>query len=78
MTPPEQFQLVIFDMYGTLIEQMLDFQAIRRHLGIAPEEGILEAISEMAPERRNWAENWLIETERQTAANRLGPPTPPE
>ena len=45
MTPPAPpFQLVIFDMDGTLIEQMLDFQAIRRHLGIAQDEGILEAL----------------------------------
>ena len=63
MPPP--FQLVIFDMDGTLIEQMLDFEAIRRHLGIAPGEGILEALEAMSADRRGEAENWLVRTERQ-------------
>ena len=64
---PGPFELVIFDMDGTLIEQMLDFGAIRRHLGIAPEEGILEAISQMEPNQRNRARTWLAETEHKTA-----------
>jgi len=69
MTPPAQFQLVIFDMDGTLIELTLNFQAIRRELAIEADDDILKAISKMAPERRKWAENWLVETERRTAAN---------
>jgi len=70
MTPPEPpFQLVIFDMDGTLIEQILDFKAIRRDLGVAPDAGILEAIEKMPPDRRNRAERRLIEIERRTAPN---------
>jgi HAD superfamily hydrolase (TIGR01509 family) len=56
-------------MDGTLIEMVLDFKAIRRHLAIRPEEGILEAIAEMDPSKRKWAEEWLIETERRTSQN---------
>lgn len=66
-----QFQLVIFDMDGTLIEQMLDFQAIRRSLGIRPDEGILEALGAMSPDQRRQSEEWLIRTERQ-ATERAG------
>ncbi|MDP6046179.1 MAG: HAD family hydrolase [Phycisphaerae bacterium] len=69
MTPPAPpFQLVIFDMDGTLIEQMLDFQAIRRHLGIAQDEGILEALQAMSSDHRRDAEEWLIRTEREATA----------
>jgi len=67
MSTTRPFQLVIFDMDGTLIAQMLDFQDIRRHLGIAPDEGILEAIENMSPERRREAEAWLVQTELQAA-----------
>ena len=44
---PRRFDAVIFDMDGTLIEQMLDFAAIRSELGISPRDGILEAIEQM-------------------------------
>ena len=67
MAHPSPFELVIFDMDGTLIEQMLDFQDIRKQLAIEPEEGILEAIANMPPEQRTRAEDWLTQTERQTA-----------
>jgi HAD superfamily hydrolase (TIGR01549 family) len=69
MQPTRIFELVIFDMDGTLIEQMLDFKAIREHLGISADQGILEAIAKMEPERRRQAEAWLVQTERQTAQN---------
>jgi HAD superfamily hydrolase (TIGR01509 family) len=69
MQPTRTFGLVIFDMDGTLIEQMLDFAGIREHLGIRPDQGILEAIAKMEPDRRREAEEWLIQTERQTAQN---------
>ncbi len=69
MTNRSPFQLVIFDMDGTLIEQMLDFGAIREHLAIRPDEGILEAIAAMAPRQRKDAEEWLVQTERRTAEN---------
>jgi beta-phosphoglucomutase-like phosphatase (HAD superfamily) len=46
----DTFQAVIFDMDGTLIEQMLDFDAIRAELGVSPRDGIPEAIPRMPPE----------------------------
>ncbi|MDP6635123.1 MAG: HAD family phosphatase [Phycisphaerae bacterium] len=66
-SPVSPFELVVFDMDGTLIEQMLDFQAIRRHLAIPPDEGILEAIRTMPAARRREAEVWLVQTERRIA-----------
>ncbi len=46
------YDAVIFDMDGTLIEPLLDFGAIRAELGVAPGEGLLEALDSMSPERR--------------------------
>ena len=67
MSQTRPFKLVIFDMDGTLIAQMLDFQDIRKQLAIRPEEGILEAIENMSPPRRAEAEEWLVQTELQAA-----------
>ncbi|MBL7219467.1 MAG: HAD family hydrolase [Phycisphaerae bacterium] len=67
MSPTRPFQLVIFDMDGTLIAQMLDFHAIRAKLSIPTGKGILEAIEAMAPSRRRAAEDWLVQTELQAA-----------
>ncbi|MDP6544515.1 MAG: HAD family hydrolase [Phycisphaerae bacterium] len=69
MAPARPFELVIFDMDGTLIEQMLDFEGIRKHLGIRPNEGILEGIANMPPDRRTQAEHWLVRTEHLIAQN---------
>ena len=67
MSQTRPFKLVIFDMDGTLIDQMLDFEAIRGKLSIPPDEGILEAIETMSPARRTEAEAWLVQTELQAA-----------
>jgi len=58
---------VIFDMDGTLVRSPLDFRAIRRELGIAPTEGILEAIAAMPTEARRHAERRLLEIELEAA-----------
>jgi len=71
MSTTRPFELVIFDMDGTLIAQMLDFQAIRAKLSIPPEKGILEAIEAMPPARRAEAEDWLVQTELQAAEKAL-------
>jgi phosphoglycolate phosphatase-like HAD superfamily hydrolase len=42
------YQLVIFDMDGTLTEELLDFPAIRRDIGLPDEGGILEHIVHMS------------------------------
>ncbi len=44
---PKRFDAIIFDMDGTLIEPLLDFQAIRRDLNIPAGKGILETLDEM-------------------------------
>jgi HAD superfamily hydrolase (TIGR01509 family) len=66
-----KFDAVIFDMDGTLIEQMLDFQVIRAELGISPRNGILEAIEQMPTNERARAMEYLLNHElaaaRQTA-----------
>lgn len=40
---------VIFDLDGTLVDSGLDFDAIRRDLGLSPGELILETVSMMPP-----------------------------
>jgi HAD superfamily hydrolase (TIGR01509 family) len=62
-----RFDAVIFDMDGTLIEPLLDFQAIRAELGILPEEGIIEAIEQMPPERATACRERLLEHEISAA-----------
>ena len=54
------YDAVIFDMDGTLVESPLDFQAIRAELDIGPGQGILEAIEAMGPDRKRRAERQLL------------------
>ena len=60
------YQAVIFDMDGTIIESLLDFKAIRAELGIAGSDGIIEAIEAMAPARSRRCGELLLA--RETAA----------
>jgi HAD superfamily hydrolase (TIGR01549 family) len=43
---------VVFDMDGTLVSQELDFEAIRREIGLAPATPLIEALAGLEPERR--------------------------
>ncbi|MBS3734092.1 MAG: HAD family hydrolase [Phycisphaerae bacterium] len=61
------FESVIFDMDGTLVEPLLDFGAIRAELGIAPGNGILEAVERMPSEERQRAERRLLDYELNAA-----------
>jgi HAD superfamily hydrolase (TIGR01509 family) len=61
------FDAVIFDMDGTLIEQMLDFAAIRAELGVSQRNGILEAIQQMPPAQGEQASRRLLEIELAAA-----------
>jgi len=58
---------VIFDMDGTIVEPLLDFALIRSELGIAPRQGILEAIQAMPTGIREGAERRLLEHELSAA-----------
>jgi len=74
MQPTRPFDLVIFDMDGTIIEQMLDFQAIRERLGVAPGQDIIKFIEAMDPPERREAAEWLEQTElRAVEEARLTP-----
>jgi HAD superfamily hydrolase (TIGR01509 family) len=60
---------LLFDMDGTLTEPYLDFEAIRREIGIAPGCALLEAIAAMEPGARTEAETILHGHEESAATN---------
>lgn len=60
-------EAIIFDMDGTLIEQRIDFADIRAQLGIAPQDGLLEAIAAMPPHDAETANAYLLECELSAA-----------
>lgn len=65
----KRFDGIIFDMDGTLIDSLLDFAAIREHLGIPGDVGILEGIDAMPAKQRETAANWLLEQEIMAVQN---------
>src|SRR5947209_3360490 len=56
MTQPhdarEQLRGVVFDLDGTLVVQELDFEAMRREIGLPSGTPLLEALEGMGPEAR--------------------------
>lgn len=61
-------KLVIFDMDGTLVHEMLDFDAIRRDIGLSAGQPILEGIAELLPAQRTEALEILDRHEMAAAA----------
>ena len=60
---------VIFDLDGTITEPVLDFDAIRREMGLGEtKEPILEAMRKMPTEKRAAAQQILDEHEREAVA----------
>src|SRR5438128_7322232 len=55
---------VVFDMDGTLVSQELDFEAIRREIGLPPAAPLLEALAKLDVARRRAAEVILDRHER--------------
>jgi len=66
-----KYRLVIFDMDGTLTEELLDFAAIRRDMGLPGPGGILEQLALMEAQQRARAEAILDRHER-AASERCG------
>lgn len=60
--------VVIFDMDGTLTRPVLQFDAIRKEIGLTAEP-LLEAITQMPPAERARAEAILHRHEEEAAAN---------
>jgi HAD superfamily hydrolase (TIGR01549 family) len=58
---------VVFDLDGTLVTQELDFEAIRREIGVAPGTPLLEALAALSPEERALAEDVIDRHERAAA-----------
>jgi HAD superfamily hydrolase (TIGR01509 family) len=62
-----RYPLVIFDMDGTLTEELLDFDAIRRDIGMPAQGGILEHIRQMPPADQQRANDILHSHEIEAA-----------
>ena len=58
---------VIFDLDGTVVEQRLDFDAIRAEMGITGGEPILESLEKMSPDGRRQADAVLARHEQDAA-----------
>jgi HAD superfamily hydrolase (TIGR01549 family) len=63
-----RYRLVIFDMDGTLSEEILDFEAIRREMAVPPNVGILEYLGTLSGDARRAAETILDRHEHTAAA----------
>ena len=62
-----KIKAVIFDLDGTITEPFLDFEAIRREIGLSPEAGtLLEAMEKMLPDARRRAMD-IIERHEEIA-----------
>jgi HAD superfamily hydrolase (TIGR01549 family) len=57
---------VVFDMDGTLIQQRLDFEAIRREIGLPPGTPLLEALEQLPPGEQDRA--WAVLDRHELAA----------
>jgi len=64
-----RYALVIFDMDGTLTEELLDFPAIRSDIGLPSDGGILEHLERMTGQERSRAEAILAKHELAAAEN---------
>ena len=63
-----RYRLVIFDMDGTLSEEILDFEAIRLEIGVPANVGILEHLTTLSSDARTAAEKILDRHEHAAAA----------
>jgi HAD superfamily hydrolase (TIGR01549 family) len=66
-----KYRLVIFDMDGTLTEELIDFAAIRAEMGLPVDGGILEHMKRMTGEERARAAA-ILDRHEAEAAERCG------
>jgi len=66
-SPGKPYRLVIFDLDGTLTEELLDFDAIRREIGLPEKAPILEHIEKLPPDHRQRAHEILHRHEMSAA-----------
>ena len=59
---------VIFDMDGTITVPFIDWKTLRATIGAPPEKTILEHIESLPPDRAVWANDILLQTEREACA----------
>lgn len=65
---------VIFDLDGTLVRSALDFDAIRRELGLPPGEPLLEALARLPPAEARHAMAVLERHEERAALTAVAAP----
>jgi HAD superfamily hydrolase (TIGR01549 family) len=66
-----RYRLVIFDMDGTLSEEILDFDAIRQEMGVEGATGILEHLAGLPAEERRIGQE-ILDRHEHAAANACG------
>ena len=66
-----QYRHWVFDMDGTLTLAVHDFAAIKRELGIAPEDDILGALAKLPATEAAEKHAWLLAHERELAHNSI-------
>src|SRR5262249_4242577 len=64
-----QIRGVVFDLDGTLVSQELDFEAIRREIGVPSQTPLLEALEQLDPKHLLRAREVLDRHERTAAAS---------
>src|ERR1035437_4162457 len=66
-----KYRLAIFDMDGTLTEELLNFAAIRRDIGLPADGGIIEQIAKLSPQGQSLA-NEILHRHETAAAEVCG------
>src|SRR5919199_6757943 len=63
---PARIRGVVFDMDGTLVHQAIDFEAIRREIGLPTGTPLLEAMDRLPP--AEYAAAWAVLDRHEQAA----------
>ena len=63
------FKGVIFDMDGTITVPYIDWKSLRAKIGAVADKTLMQYIESLPPDRSAWANNVLLDAEREAAAN---------